>query len=601
MKTFLTRLFVTIGILSTLIIAMGTLAGLGWYKKMTTPPEPPTSMILSLDFSEPLVEQSRDFSFSLRKIFYEETVETPLIVMLRAIDNARNDPKVKGIVGTFGTHAPTLVQVQEIGAALDKFRESGKYTYVYANSYGDFAPGGTLYALASHFDNIWLQPVGAVALTPISIEAPFGKTALSKLGVETDFMRREDYKSVMENVSRDSFSPAVKENMQSMLGNLNDQLAQSIAVGRKIDFAKAKSLITEGPYTANEAIKNSLVTKLGYADELNSLIDENDKKISEVVDPSTYLYFFGLEQKDEPKARVALIYADGAITDEPVKGPSRLAEDDMIDTEEVVQAFRDAAEDEEIKAILFRVNSPGGSPIASESMRRALIKAKEAKKPVFVSMGRVAASGGYWIAMDADKIIANPGTITGSIGVVAGKFVLGGLFDKLGVKWDEISGGGNAAQWSMRLPFNDKGRERMNAMLDDTYKTFTDNVAKARKIAPEKVGDVAKGRVFTGEQALKVGLVDELGGMNTAIESLKKQLGLNPEDRITIHQYPQPETPAEIVLRVLQHIGFGGAMVQSGLNELKPVIQIISPLIQSIKNPSMQTTMLPQSFDFNGQ
>ncbi len=493
----------------------------------------------------------------------------PLLYITRALENAKNDPKVKGVIARFGSQTLSLSQVQEISQALADFRKSGKLTAVYATNYGNFASGSTNYLLANEFEHIWLQPIGTVGLSNLSMEAPFGKTALSKLGVTTDFMRREEYKSVMENIERDNFSPTVKANMQSLLSNLNDQIARGLATGRKIDLVKAKDLLSGGPYTTNEAVKLGLVTRTGYQDEFLNEMEAKTSKLAELVDPATYLHYFALEHETESKATIALIVADGAIVDDPPKGPARMAEEDVIDTDSIVQAFDDAAKDDSIKAILFRVNSPGGSPVASETIRRALIKAKESKKPVYISMGRMAASGGYWIAMDGDRIFADPATLTGSIGVVAGKFVLGDLFDKIGIKWDTVATGDNTDMWSARSRFSAKSRERMNAMLDETYKAFTDHVAAARKIPAEKIPEVAKGRVFTGEQAVQVGLVDELGGVNETILGLKKALNLKPEDKIFLSPFPPPETPVSLLFQVLENLQLGGAM----LREMAPVLQ----------------------------
>lgn len=599
MKEFLKRLFAVIGVLSTLALLL--LVGAGWYlfSKRSEESKPPESMVLAIDFDDKIVESLTDFRASLPKLIYGDEEETPLLHILRALELAKNDPKIKGVMARFGSERPDMVHAQEIVAALDAFRATGKFSYVYAPSYGDFGQGGSIYSLASHFDNIWLQPIGAVALSPLSIEAPFGKTALGKLGVETDFMRREDFKSVMENVSRDSFSPPVKANMLSMLSNLSEQMAKSIADGRKIEITKARDIVANGPYTSQEALKLGLVTKLAYADEFYAELEKVAGKDTDAVGPTSYLYYYGKAHNQKPKARIAVIYADGLITDNPPKGPSRVANDEVIDTQDVVDGLEAAAEDKEVKAILLRVNSPGGSPVASETIRRAVIKAKESKKPVFVSMGRVAASGGYWIAMNADRIIADPATITGSIGVVAGKFVLGGLFDKLGVKWDTVSETNTTNMWSIRLPFNDKGRARINTMLDETYDAFTKNVAEARNIPLEKMPEIAKGRVFTGEQALAIGLVDEIGGMNVALEALKKQLNLKPEDKISLYQFPAPETPSSLILRILHNLKSKG-LAFGDFDQLQQIKSMLSPYLQTLLDDNVISAKLPPYFAIGG-
>lgn len=600
MKEFLLRLFATFGVLVMLGCLISAVFAWQWYSAMMEPEATPEKMVLALNFADPISETTSSLDFSLPTLLYDEAKPTPLVAIVSALSKAKDDPKVKGIVARFGTQSLTLVQAQEIAKALTAFRASGKFTYVYATSYGDFASGSTNYLLASYFENIWLQPIGTVSLTNLGAEAPFGKTALGKLGVTTDFIRREEYKSVMENVSRDEYSPPVKANMQSLMTNLNDQIVQGLSQSRKIDLAKAKEIVSGGPYTTNEALKLGLITKAGYQDEFFKEVEDKSGKDAELVSPSTYLYYYANDQKTEPKAHIALIVADGMIVDDAPKGPSRLAQDEVIDTDIIVQAFEDAAKDADIKAILFRINSPGGSPVASESIRRALIKAKESKKPVYVSMGRVAASGGYWIAMDADKIIADPATITGSIGVVAGKFVLGELFDKLGIKWDNISTGENASMWSVRSPFSAKARERMNAMLDETYKAFTDHVAAARKIPPEKIGDVAKGRVFTGEQALQVGLVDEVGGISDTILGLKKALNLKPEDNVLVSQFPPPETTTSLIFHILENLQLGGAMIRDITPLLQQMKANMSPLAQMLSQSSGPTMSLPYAFQSHG-
>ncbi len=596
-KPFLLRLFAVMGVIATVAIIVGVYATWNFFHPEKKALEVPKAMVLALDFTSPIVEQARDFSLSLPALL-DESNETPLLSIVRALENAKNDPKVKGVIAQFSpTESPEIVHAQEIAVALDHFRASGKPTYAYAASYGDFAPGRSLYALASHFDNIWLQPIGAVALSPLSIEAPFGKTALGKFGIEADFLRREEYKSVMENVSRDNFSPPVRANMESMLFSLNDQIAQMLAQGRKIDPLKAHTLLSNGPYTANEALKENLVTKIGYEDEFFKELDDKLGKETVSVDSSYYLYVHNQERKDEPKGTMAIIYAEGMITDEPPEGPYRLAQEEMIDTQAIVQAFEDAAKDKDVKAILFRVNSPGGSPVASESIRHALIKAKESKKPVYVSMGSMAASGGYWIAMNADRIIADPATITGSIGVVAGKFVLGGLLDKLSIKIDTVTTDKNASLWSVHKPFDAKGRERMNVMLDETYKAFTDNVAAARKIPVEKMPDIAKGRVFTGEQAVKIGLVDELGGMDFTIANLKKTMGLQETDRVYLKQFPAPETPETLAIRILHNLRFGGAMVLSLAHDFQKASAALRPIIGALDDHGAITAKLPATWE----
>ena len=590
-KGFLLRFFAAVGLILPFLMGLllWRVANSDLWPQQSAQ-ELPDQIVLELDLTHPLVEQSSGFELSLPALM-EEGASQPFFPIAIALKRAKEDPRVKSVVAHLGPHTPSLVHVQELAAALQDFRKSGKPSYIFSASYGAFGPGGVSYYLASQFEHIWLQPVGSVALTGMGIEAPFAKTALKEWGVKTDFLRREEYKSVMENVSRDAFSPPVKKNMQSMMQSLASQMAKGIAKGRKIELKKAQQFMAEGPYTANEALKKGLVTQIGYEDEMMEKIKEEAGKEGKRVEAETYLYLSGEEKDEETKADVALIYAEGMIAETPAKGPYRVAQDSVIDAASVINAFKVAIKDEDIKAILFRVNSPGGSPVASESMRRALLMAKEAAKPVFVSMGRVAASGGYWIAMDAHHIVADPATITGSIGVVAGKIVLGGLYDKLGIKWDSFVTDENAQMSSTRQVFSPRARERMNAMIDETYRIFTDNVAAARKIPKEKIADVAKGRVFTGEQALKVGLVDELGGMETTVAAIKKELKLEPNDKIALVPLPPPETPRAMMMQLVQEFMSGSVMIKdifSQLLQVKSVLGVFLDASESTNGPSVR-------------
>lgn len=597
-KYYLLRTFAVIGAVVTLSMITGALVTWSWLKSGgQEPPKEPKEIILALDFTAPIGEKIKDFRFSIPDLL-EDKHETPLLSITRAIEWAKDDPKVKGIIAKFDTTQPSLVHVQTISKALLEFRKSGKFSYAFSTSYGNFTQKGNSYILASYFDNILLQPVGTVGLSNVTVEAPFGKTALGKLGIKANFLRRAEYKGAMESFTRDSFSPEVKSNMESLLTDLNAQKTNLLAQGLKVSSKKAAELISNGPYTANEAITNKLVTKLAYEDDVIAEAKKMAGKGSELLFPTNYLYYKNRNIKDEDiKSEIALIYAEGTISDDPMKDPSRFSGDGIIDTDRIVQAFETAAKDEKIKAILFRVNSPGGSPVASETIRHALVKAKESKKPIYVSLGKFAASGGYWIAMNGDKIIADEASITGSIGVLAGKIVLGGLFEKLGVKWDSLNiPGSKNAMFSINKPFDKHGAERINAMLDDTYKAFTQHVVAARKIDPSKIDNIAKGRVYTGKQALKVGLVDQLGTLSDALVLLKKDIGIEKDEIVLLHQLPAPETPETLFLKMLTNIQTGGAMVSEFTYHWKQIMAVLSPLLAQAGTQGQAHAFLPMSF-----
>jgi protease-4 len=582
------RIFAVIGVITTVLVAI--VIAILTYEACAAPSEP-DSVILTLDLDQPIVEQSDQSPLGLA--MHEDSI--PLLDILHAIDSARDDPHVKGLAALFGSEQPSLAQAEEIRSALARFRASGKPTYAFGTSYGDFGNGNRAYFIASGFENIWLQPAGAVGLTGLAIEAPFGKTALEKIGVSGDFLRREEYKSVMETFTRDDFSPPVRANMQSMLDDLAAQEAEGIALGRKWDPSHVKQLMEKGPFTASEALKNDLVTHIGGANELDDELKKMAGDDVEQVGVEDYLdYGGGGGRAKKPKARVALIFGTGLITDHAV-GPSDVTGDEVMGADEIAGAFDDAAEDKKIKAIIFRIDSPGGSPSAAETIRSALVHAQKAGKPVFVSMGGEAASGGYWVAMNADQIIAEPGTITGSIGVVAGKFVLGGLMQKIGVSWDHLTTGGNGDMWSMTQAYTPEQRARIDAFLDETYKDFVQGVATARHIPLARMGDIAKGRVWTGAQAQKIGLVDQLGGFDVTLGAVRKQLNLTPDDMMSIDLLPAPLTPAEKVLKLLKGIGIESAMIRTALGQWQKMQTVVGPVWSEMnaRGPLQARAILP--------
>ena len=587
MLKFITRLFTLIGVLVVVLIA--AVVALAYYGENHVEPEP-ASVVLTIDFTRSIVEQNEPSPLNIAL----DDEPLALLDILHAIDHAAADPQVKGLAARFGTEQPTLVQTQEIRAALARFRASGKFTYAYGSDFGEFGMGNRAYFLASAFENIWLQPVGTVSLTGVALQSPFAKTALDKIGVVADFMQREEYKSFMEVGQRDAFSPPVKAEMQAMVENLSAQIAEGIAASRKWDVDHVKDLMARGPYTDEEAKQEGLVTRLAYVDELDEELERKAGKDAKQVDVGTYLGY--ADGKDAPKepTTIALIYGTGLIMDKNVDGGG-LAGEHVMGANDIAGAFNDAAEDEDVKAILFRIDSPGGSPAASETIRRAMIHAQKKGKPVIVSMGETAASGGYWIAMNGDKIIADPATLTGSIGVVAGKFAADGLLQKVGLSVDGVATTPNAGMWNMTAPFTPAQRARVNALLDNTYHAFVGNVAAARKIPLEKMPDIAKGRVWTGEQAVKIGLVDELGGYDVALSAVRKALKLEDKDRLSLENFPSPPTPAERLLKLMRRIGAESAMLFSPSATLEKARVVLGPWLKlaSFANHPVAARMYP--------
>ncbi len=467
--------------------------------------------------------------------------------IIDTLEKAETDDRVRGLIVKLNGASVGVAHTQELRAAIKKFRESGKFTKVYAASYTDTMGGLSQYYLASAFDEIWMQPVGMVSISGTSMQMPFAKNALDKLGVSAQFFQREEFKSAMENFTNSKISPSNQKALQSLLNSLSLRMVKDIAQERGMKEAALKAQIDKAILSGQEALNAKLLDRLDYGDVMMSEIrqaatgDPDDESV-ELVTLASYSQHKAKSSKKGK--RVALIYVVGTIVDS-AGASGNAGADDITNT--ITRAYQD----DEIEAIVLRVDSPGGSPTASETIRRGLVKAKEKGKKVIVSMGPVAASGGYWISTDADAIVASAGTITGSIGVVMGKFEGGELFKKFGINWQGPQFGDNADIWALHKKFDAKATARMNVLIDDVYDAFITRVAEGRKLTPEQAKAAAKGRAWTGEQALERGLVDEIGGLNEALNKTAMMLGKKDRHDLNVIKMPRELNNVERVLELL--------------------------------------------------
>ena len=404
--------------------------------------------------------------------------------------------------------------------------------------------------------------------------------------MKPELRHREEYKSFMNTFTEHGFTEPHREMMEALVGDLQEQLVSGIAQGRGIDPAALRQLIDQGPFLDREALDAKLVDQLGYYDEVTQAAEERGGAASEPLEVRDYLDAAGRPHRSGPT--IAVIYGTGTIQRgsngvDPLMGGTSMGSDDVAD------AFREASEDPDVRAILFRIDSGGGSAVASESIRRALVKAKQAGKPVIVSMGEAAASGGYWIAMNADKIIAQPGTLTGSVGVVAGKMVTADLWNRFGIEWGQISRGRNATMWSSLTPYSESESKRLDTILDDIYGAFVRNIAEARKLPAASVRDIAKGRVWTGAQAKALGLVDELGDMETALGFAREAAGLPRDAEVTLEPFPKPE-PQWVQLLDLITGRSEARSVSAVLTEIRPLLRDLGMLT---RDPARDTLSMP--------
>ena len=469
--------------------------------------------------------------------------------MVAAIHRAAEDDRVAGLIARVQIAAAPAGPIQELRAAIAEFT-AAKPSLAWAETY----PGTMSYYLASAFGEVWMQPSGTVGLVGFATNAMFLRDALAKAGIEAQFVARGEYKSAANLFTQDSYTDAHREADTALVESLHAQVRAAVAESRDIEPAAVDELADRAPLLRDDAVAGRLVDRIGYRDEAYLRIMEL-AGAQELSDPDgddapdrLFLSRYARSHRPElPSVKVpgrkgrpaiAVVTLDGQIVSGrggpgvlPIGGSS--AGGDTI-----AAALRAAATDDDVSAIVLRVDSPGGAVTGSETIWREVVRARAAGKPVVASMGAVAASGGYYVSMAADAIVANPGTITGSIGVVTGKLVARDLKERLGVGSDTVRTNANADAWSINAPFTPEQHTRVEAEADLFYTDFVQRVAEGRDMTVDDVDAVARGRVWTGADAAERGLVDELGGLRTAIRRAKVLAGLDADDKVRIIGYP---------------------------------------------------------------
>jgi protease-4 len=540
MYRFFVGLFAIIGLIVVLVAGS---AGYLLYRSLGQEEALPETIVLDLDLDRSLIEDVPADPI-LGPLLGRET---SLRDIVDALDRGRGDPRVKGVIARFGGDQISYAQAQELRAAVERFRAAGRFAVAFSESFGELSPGDRSYYLASGFDEIWLQPVGMVGLTGVNAQVPFARGTLDELNLQPQLKQRKEYKSFMNSITEHGFTEPHREMMEALVGDLTEQLVAGVAAGRKLEPAAVHSLIDRGPFLDREAVDAGLIDHLGHYDAARAAAEKRAGSGAGRIEAADYLDRAGRPHSEG--STIALIYGVGSITRgdngiDPLFGGASMGSEDMR------KAFEQAVAAPDVEAILFRIDSGGGSAVASETIRRAVQQAREAGKPVIVSMGEKAASGGYWVAMSADRIVAQPATLTGSIGVVAGKIVTEGLWDRIGMNWEQVTRGQHATIWSPLTPYTDDEQARLDAMLDRIYDAFVRQVAEARRLPLETVQDIAKGRVWTGSQAKALGLVDELGGLDTALDLAREAAGLPPDRSVHLSLYPKPESALDRALSV---------------------------------------------------
>lgn len=449
--------------------------------------------------------------------------------LLQRLETAARDRNLRGVLIHLDATPFSLAQIEELRGSIARLRAAGKPVVAYL----DRATSNGAYLLACAADRVYMHPAAEIELIGLSAEIQFFRGSLDLVGVEPQFARRAEYKSAVESFTNTESSPAAREQMDALVDDLSAVLVEGIASSRGRKPEQIEEMIDRGPFTAEEALREGLIDGLFYPDELEGSLDSSFQE-DYALDAE-----YGLTE-DESGWRspyeIAVIYVDGAIVSGPSSGPGLLGGAGTAGSDTIVGQLEQARRERSVQAVILRVDSPGGSAFASDEIWRAVDRLQR-EKPVIVSMGGVAASGGYYVSAGANKIFASPATITGSIGVYGGKVSLEGLYEKVGLNYELYNRGRNAAMYSMSKPMDEVEYAALDRMIGSTYAQFKQRVISGRHLSPEKVEQVARGRVWSGRDALEQGLVDELGGMMEAIDEAREMADLPARAEVELITY----------------------------------------------------------------
>jgi protease-4 len=538
------------------LILVGVLVGIG----VSVGDGLPGNMVLELDLRKALSDKSAPQLLD----FGRPSLSVMDIVL--ALDAAAIDPRVKGIFMRVGSGDLSIPKAEELRDSLKQFKTRGKFVIAHAQSF--YSSGLGDYEVAAASDQIWMQPVSTFFSTGEAGSTLFYKGLFDKLDAVPQFVQRYEYKNAANVFTETDFTPAHREATTRVLQSWYDSATAEAAADRKIDKAALIGALDASPIQVEEVKARNLITDIGYDEDARNAARQKAGQGAAVTSFDRYAQAIrnrlGFANTNAPA--LALVHAAGDIVEGGDDGP--LAKGGVIITGDTyAQAIREAAADRAVRAIVLRVDSPGGSAIASDQILDAVKKAQAAGKPVVVSMGSVAASGGYFIALSANRIVAEPGTLTGSIGVLWGKVAIGKTAEKAGLEARELGVGKNALFLSGVTPWSPDQLEQVNAQADAVYADFTGKVAEGRKLSLDRVQQVARGRVWTGADAKERGLVDELGGFWTAVADAKALANIAADTRVTFKNYPTRQGLFGALSRLLDDSSASVTVLQ-GLNAL---------------------------------
>jgi protease IV len=567
MSKLIVRFLAILGALALIGMVLAMVVAIGTAGKV------PSKTILEANFEQAFLEDAPETPSAQLLLNDKQTLRD----VVDAIDRGSTDDRVVGMIAKVGEAPMGMAQTQELRDAIQRFRAHRKFAVAYAETFGEFGPGNGAYYLATAFDHIYLQPSGDVGLTGIIMESPFLKGTLSKLGMSFHGDHRYEYKAALNFYTESKYTGPHKEEMTAIMTSWFNQIKDGICQARQISPDNFQALVDAGPYLGKEAVAAKLVDAVAYRDEVYGDVKSKAGDGAELLYLDKYLSRAG-HPHDHGKT-IALVFGVGDVT----RGKSDydpVQDSQSMGSDTVAGAIRAAAEDKDVKAILFRVDSPGGSYVASDTIWREVVRARQAGKPVIVSMGNLAGSGGYFVAMAADKIVAEPGTITASIGVLGGKMLTSGLWDKVGLSWDEVHQGENATMFTGTEDYTPAEWARFEAWLDRVYLDFTSKVADGRKLPKEKVLEIAKGRIWSGQDAKNLGLVDELGGYDTALRLAKRAAGITESDEVKVVVYPRQKS---LLQSVIDRRGPENSDKEAVRQTLTRVLQMVQPVARQLK------------------
>jgi protease-4 len=495
---------------------------------LSAPKGIPTAAVLNLDLRRNLHDQDVQSPFAAlsgRAVSVMSIVQT--------LNHAERDPRVRGLLIRLPEGGIAPGSADELRLAIRRFEASGKT--VIAHSQGLYPTGAAIstYMLGAASSQLWMQPGASFQATGLAQEDLFFKRLFDRYGVKADYLQRAEFKNAVNPLLYDDYTPAHREAQLSWMGSIYRTALLSAAVDRHRDPAALVKLVEAGPYAADKALALGLIDKVGQVKDAEDAALKGAGRGARLLDFSDYAR--AVKRLDGPRGapKIAVIYAEGEIVTGTSEGGRAFSSAQTIYSDDVADALYDAAKDKDVKAIVFRVSSPGGQDTASEQILAAVRAAKAAGKPVVVSMGEYGASGGYWISSGASAIVAEPTTLTGSIGVYGGKLALGQTLARYGVDVRQTQvGGAYASADSMGQGFTPDQRAAFANSIDAVYDGFIQRVAVGRKLTPDRVREIAKGRVWTGAQARSLGLVDGVGGFYEAVAKAKALAGITGDVRL---------------------------------------------------------------------